>query len=158
MGRFLNHMADHVYDGVFLHGAESLIDFTGLVLEYLQRAEVAKQKSVRLCSQVVSHIRGTMSRLVMFRLSELEDNGDDSKAINEFFNKIMYWQAVILSPEGSDGDFMKLICYLLYTRLMDTRHEVRMAATNVSLLLLSVYTFYLSKYPDLPDSPCPETS
>jgi beige protein homolog 1 len=131
MGRFLNHMADYVYDGVFLHGAESLIDFTGLVLEYLQRPEVVKQKSVRLCSGVVAHIRTTMSRLLMFRLAEMEDNGDDAEAIIEFFNKVMYWQAVILSPENTDGDFMKLICYLLYTRLMDNRHQVRLAATNV---------------------------
>src|SRR5690606_35054900 len=79
MGRFLNHMADYVYDGIFLHGAESLIDFTGLVLEYLQRPEVVKQKSVRLCSGVVAHIRTTMSRLVMFRLAEMEDHGDDTE-------------------------------------------------------------------------------
>lgn len=44
---------------------------------------------------------------------------------------MMYWQAVILSPDNTDGEFTRLICYLLYTRLIDQREDLKIAAANV---------------------------
>lgn len=134
IGRFALYMTDCVYEGWFLNGAEALLDFVGTVLEYLQRPEVAKQKSVRLCSQTVTNLRAVVSRLVLFRLSELEDPKSDPKKVVDFLGKIMYWQAVILSPENTDSEFTRLICYLLYTRLIGQRDDIKLAAANVGFL------------------------
>lgn len=131
IGRFALHMTDCVYEGWFLNGAEALLDFVGTVLEYLQRPEIAKQKSVRLCSQTVTNLRTVVSRLVLFRLSELEDPRSDAKRVVDFLGKIMYWQAVILSPENTDSEFTRLILYLLYTRLIGQREDIKLAAVNV---------------------------
>lgn len=115
-----------------MNGAEILLDFVGTVLEYLQRSDVSKMKSVRLCSQSVNNLRNVLSRVVLFRLSELEDSKTDPRQIVAFLDKMMYWQAVILSPENTDGEFTRLICYLLYTRIIDQRAELKKAAADVS--------------------------
>jgi len=117
--------------GWFLNGAGILLDFVGTVLEYLQRPDVSKRKSVRLCAQSVTNLRTVVSRVVLFRLSELDDSRADPKQIVEFLQKMMYWQAVILSPDNTDGEFTRLICYLLYTRLIDQREDLKIAAANV---------------------------
>lgn len=72
-----------------------------------------------------------MSRLVLFRLSELDDPKSDSQQVVGFLGKMMYWQAVILSPENTEGEFTRLICYLLYTRLIDQQQDIKLAAANV---------------------------
>lgn len=131
IGRFALHITDGVYEGWFLNGAEPLLDFVGMALEYLQRPEIAKQKSVRLCSQTIANLRTVVSRLVLFRLSELEDPKSDAKTVVNFLGKIMYWQAVILSPENTDGEFTRLILYLLYTRLINQNEDIKLAAVNV---------------------------
>ena len=107
------------------------MDFVGYLLEYLQRSDICKMKSVRLCAQSVTNLRTAMSRVVLFRLSELEDPKTDPRQIVAFLNKMMYWQAVILSPENTDGDFTRLICYLLYTRIIDQREDLKKAAADV---------------------------
>lgn len=131
IGRFALYITDCVYEGWFLNGAEALLDFVGMTLEYLQRPEIAKQKSVRLCNQTIMNLRTVVSRLVLFRLSELEDPKSDAKKVVNFLGKIMYWQAVILSPENTDGEFTRLILYLLYTRLIGQSEDIKLAAVNV---------------------------
>lgn len=149
IGRLMQHLTDCVYDGRFNHlkqcllcancagwflgGAEPLLDFVGMILEYLQRPDIAKQKSVRLCHQTLTNLRITVGRIVLFRLSELEDMLADDQAMTGFLKKIMYWQAIILSPENTEGEFMRLICYLLYSRLIDDRPHIRLAAADVSI-------------------------
>ena len=118
--------------GWFLNGSEQLLDLVGTILEYLQRSDIAKLKSVRLCSQSVTSLRSAMSRIVLFRLSELEDASANPNHIVNFLGKMMYWQAVILSPENTDGEFTRLICYLLYTRIIDERQQLKVAAADVS--------------------------
>lgn len=120
-----------------MNGAEILLDLVGTALEYLQQTHVSTVKSVRLCSQSVASLRTAVSRLVLFRLSELDDAGTASKEVIEFLAKMMYWQTVILSPENTDGEFTRLLCYLLYTRLIDRREDIRLAAANVSMITVA---------------------
>ena len=122
-----------------------MLDFVGTILEYLQRPEVAKQKSVRLCSQTVASLRVAVSRLVLFRLSELDDPKSDSQQVVGFLGKMMYWQAVILSPENTEGEFTRLICYLLYTRLIDQQQDIKLAAANVCTPALLSLMFSLGQ-------------
>ena len=154
IGRYMVHMTDSIYEGEcipprrgreafqltlvsgwFLGGTEPLLDFVGTILEYLQRPDIAKQKSVRLCTQTLTTLRATVGRLVLFRLSELDDLTADAKHIINFLQRIMYWQTIILSPENTEGEFTRLICYLLYSRLIDHRHQIRLAAADVGITL-----------------------
>lgn len=121
--------------GWFLNGSEVLFDFVGTILEYLQRPDISKLKSVRLCSKSIDVLRNSISRVVLFRLSELDDPNSDPKQIVQFLGRMMYWQTVILSQDNMDGDFTRLLCYLLYTRLIDERREVKTAAADVSRYL-----------------------
>ncbi|KAF8460336.1 hypothetical protein BDZ91DRAFT_739593 [Kalaharituber pfeilii] len=136
IGRYMIHMTDSVYEGWFLSGAEPLLDFVGMILEYLQRPDISKQKSVRLCTQTLTTLRATVGRLVLFRFSELDDMAADTKQITSFLQKIMYWQTIILSPDNNEGEFTRLICYLLYSRLIDHRHNIRLAAADIMRILL----------------------
>ncbi|KAI5791858.1 hypothetical protein EDC01DRAFT_616117 [Geopyxis carbonaria] len=131
ISRFAGHLADCIYEGWFLNGVDVLLDFVGTLLEYLQRSDIASLKTVRLCSQSVAVLRTAISRIVLFRLSELSDPQTDSKPIVDFLVKMMYWQTVILSPDNTDGEFTRLICYLLYTKLIDERQEVKAAACDM---------------------------
>ena len=136
MARFATHLGEAVFEGWFLEGAEPLLDFTGTVLEYLQRSDVAKIKSVRLCSQAVTAVRTVFMRVVLLRLSELDDMDTDEKSAVSFLDRLTYWQTIILSPENTEGDFLRLICYLLYTNLIDSREKIRLAAANLWRMIL----------------------
>lgn len=136
MARFAMHMGEAVYEGWFLGGAEPLLDFCGSLLEYLQRSDIAKTKSVRLCSQAILSVRGVFLRVVLLRLSEIDDSQVAEREALEFMNKLLYWQTVVLSSEGGEEDYLKLICYQLYTKLVDSRERIRLAAANLWRILL----------------------
>ncbi|KAI9773758.1 MAG: hypothetical protein M1839_001990 [Geoglossum umbratile] len=136
MARFTSHVGESVFEGWFLSGAEPLLDFTGTILEYLQRSDVAQIKSVRLCSQAISTIRLVFLRVVLLRLSELDEPGTLEKHTLSFLDKMLYWQTIILSPDNTEAGFLRLICYLLYTKLIDPQEEIRLAAANLWRFLL----------------------
>jgi hypothetical protein len=136
MARFIAHIGEAVFEGWFLSGAEPLLDFAGTLLEYLQRPEISKIKSVRLCSQAILSIKTVFLRIVLLRLSELDNPQaleDESAA---FMDKLTYWQTVVLSSDVEDTDFLKLICYQLYLKLVDSRQRIRLIAANLWRILL----------------------
>lgn len=136
MARFALHIGEAVYEGWFLGGVEPLLDFAGNLLDYLQRPDIAKIKSVRLCSQAVMTIRSVFARVVLLRLSELDDPQVSDPEALVFMDKLLYWQTVILSADTTEGDTLKLICYQLYTKLVDERESIRLAAANLWRILL----------------------
>lgn len=136
MARFVLHIGEAVFEGWFLGGAEPLLDFAGTLLEYLQRPEIWKIKSVRLCSQAILSIKTVFLRVVLLRLSELDNPDVPEGETLAFLNKLLYWQTVVLSSELSDDDFLRLICYQLYLKLVDSREQIRLAAANLWRILL----------------------
>ncbi|KAH8594032.1 hypothetical protein B0O99DRAFT_514458 [Bisporella sp. PMI_857] len=136
MARFITHIGEAVFEGWFLNGAEPLLDFTGNVLEYLQRPDIAKVKSVRLCSQAIASIKEVFLRVVLLRLSELDNASTDIGETAAFMDKLLYWQTVFLSSDNDDEDRLKLMCYQLYLKLVDTRPKVRMTAANLWRIML----------------------
>jgi beige protein homolog 1 len=136
MAKFATYIGESVFEGWFLGGVEPLLDFTGMVLDHLKRPEVAKVKSVRLCSNAILTVRSVFLRLILLRLSELDDAGNEEKQVVSFLDKLMYWQTIILSTTEGDFEFLRLICYLLYTKLIDPRERVRLAAANLWRILL----------------------
>ncbi|KAL5115326.1 beige protein-like 1 [Pleosporales sp. CAS-2024a] len=137
LSRYISHLSEAVFEGWFLNGAEPLLDFAGFMLEYLERPEVATIKSVRLCTQAIQLIRGLFLKVALLRLAEPEDDvvdgGSNSSAVLE---KMVYWQPIILSSANNESFSLRMICYLLYTKLASEQDHVRLAAANFWRLLM----------------------
>ncbi|KAI1346680.1 beige/BEACH domain-containing protein [Xylaria sp. FL0043] len=136
MSRFCVHMVEAIFEGWFMNGTESMLDFAGLLLEHLQKPEVAKLKTVRLCSQAVSSIRSCFLRLVLLRLSEMDDLQTTNAEMDFSMDKILYWQMVVLESLSVDDEYMRLFWYQLYNKLVDSRESVRLVAVNIWRIML----------------------
>jgi WD40 repeat protein len=136
MARFNLHMSEAIFEGWFLNGAEAMIEFTGMLLEYLQRPDVASMKSVRLCSSAVTTIRVTFLKLILLRLSDIDEPHFLDSDATATMEQLLYWQAVLLSCLSLEDDFMKLLWYQLYNKLVDTREPIRLAAASLWRIML----------------------
>ena len=137
LARLATHIGEAIYEGWFIDGAGSLLDFLGSILEYLQRPDIMSMKSTRLCSQLISTMKEVLLRVVLLRLSELDDSDSVSpKQTISFLEKLVYWQTVLLSMEDTHEHFLSSLCFLLYNKLVVTDERVRMTAANFWRLLL----------------------
>ncbi|PSR76926.1 beige/BEACH domain-containing protein [Coniella lustricola] len=136
MSRFALHMMDTVFEGWFLNGAETMLDFLGTTIEYLARPEVSSLKSVRLCSQHVTVLKSTFVKLVLLRLSDTDDVQVSEADNIAVLSNIFYWQLVLLDCLSMEDEFMKLIWYQLYGKLIDARERVRLAAAGILRIML----------------------
>jgi WD40 repeat protein len=130
LARYTQHMAEAVSEGWFIDGAQPLLDFAGELLEHLQLPNIAQTKSVRLCSQSVNSIRIVFLKATLWRLSELNEDAQE-KDVTDFLVKMMYWQTILFSSENQETLFTKLICYLLYHKLVSKVRTVRLAAASL---------------------------
>ncbi|PFH62827.1 hypothetical protein XA68_11608 [Ophiocordyceps unilateralis] len=130
LSRLCLHISEAIFEGWFMDGAEVMIDFNGMLLEQLQRPDICKMKSVRLCSQAVTVIRNCFLRIVLLRLSDLDDDRVTEREAKDFMNKLAYWQMSILECFNVDDEYLRLFWYQLYTKLIDDKWSVRIAAAN----------------------------
>ena len=135
IARFATHLGEAIYEGWFIGGAEGTLDFLASILEYLQLPDISSIKAIRLCSQIVTNIRTVLLRVVLLRMSELDDvaSADDTVL---FLNKLAYWQTVLIPVEDPQDGFLKLLCYLVYNKLTAPNDHVRLAAANLWRMLL----------------------
>ena len=133
--RFCAHLDEAVYEGWFIDGADVVLEFLGELLEYLQRPDIRQMKSIRLCSEVIAAMRSTVSRIALLRLSERDDSPAEENTVL-FLKKLSYWQTVLFSPDAAQEDFLKLLCYSLYTKLVSVHEAVRQVAANLWRTLL----------------------
>lgn len=126
LARFATHLAEAVYEGWFMNGAKASLEFLGSVLEYLQRSDVSNLKSIRLCNQGVATIHLTLYKIVLYQLSEANDG--DALSVLERLN---YWQVVLLAAGDTQNKHLQLLCYLIYTKLISTDSQVRLAAASL---------------------------
>ncbi|KPI41369.1 Beige-like protein [Cyphellophora attinorum] len=131
LARLFSHLGEALFEGWFVGGAESVLDLSGSILEYLQRPDIAGMKSVRLCAQAIGVIRAVVFRTVLLTLSQLQNA--ESLA---FLEKLSYWQNVLLSTEETQSLHLQLICYLLYASLVSEQQGVRNAAANLWRIIL----------------------
>ncbi|KAK0781207.1 Beige protein-like 1 [Friedmanniomyces endolithicus] len=134
LSRYCQHIAEAVFEGWFIDGAQpvssKVLDFTGHLLEYLQQPDVCEIKAVKLCSHHTSSIRVVFLRVTLWRLSELDDTADEALTV-AFLDKMNYWQTILFSSENQETLFIRLICFLLYLRLVADSHLVRLAAARL---------------------------
>ena len=129
LSRFGKHISEAIYEGWFI-GVETFVDFLGDILEYIQLPEVASVKSVRLCSQPIAVMRSLLLRIILLKLSDLDESAQ-AEAVVSFLHKLVYWQSVVLVAQDGQGYYLRLLCYLLYYKLNSASEEVRMAAANL---------------------------
>jgi len=136
MARLNLHLSEAIFEGWFINGADTMLDFTGTLLEYLQRPDVSSMKTVRLCSSAVATIRMTFVKLTLLKLSDMDDpQTTDSEAIATM-EKMLYWQTVLLSCLSMEDDYMRLLWYQLYNKLVDTREPIRLVAATLWRIML----------------------
>ena len=135
LARLATHVGEAIYEGWFIDGAGSLLDFLGGILEYLQRPDIMSMKSTRLCSQLITTMKDVLLRVVLLRLSELDESVSPKQTVS-FLEKLVYWQTVLLSIEDTHEDFLTSLCYLLYGKLVITNELVRTTAANFWRMLL----------------------
>ncbi|KAI1614029.1 hypothetical protein EDD36DRAFT_214051 [Exophiala viscosa] len=131
LARLFTHLEEALFEGWFIGGADSVLDLSGSILEYLQRPDIAKLKSVRLCAQTVTVIRAVVFRTVLLSLSSIQDD----EAL-PFLEKLTYWQTVLLSAEETQSVHLQLVCYLLYANLISSSDGVRQTAANLWRIIL----------------------
>ncbi|RDA88364.1 hypothetical protein CP532_5576 [Ophiocordyceps camponoti-leonardi (nom. inval.)] len=136
LSRLCSHMSEAIFEGWFMDGAEVMIDFIGMLLEQLQRPEISKMKSVRLCSQAVAVIRHCFLRILLLKLSDLDNARVTEREAKDFMNKLAYWQMSILECLTLDDEYLKRFWYQLYTKLIDGRSSIRMASANFLRIVL----------------------
>ncbi|KAJ5653278.1 hypothetical protein N7490_000281 [Penicillium lividum] len=131
ISRFATHLAEAVYEGWFIDGASTTLESLGSILEYIQRPDISSLKSIRLCSQAVATTHSTLYRVVLFQLSE----ADDSETL-AVLKRLNYWQVVLLGAAEAESKHLQLLCYLLYTKLISTDEEIRLAAASLWRIIL----------------------
>lgn len=136
ISRFCSQMSEAIFEGWFIDGAEVAIDFIGSILEYLQRPDISNLKSVRLCSQAVSTVRNCLLRIVLLKLSDLENAQVTEKEAKDFMNMLGYWQMSILACFDHDDDYFRLFWYQLYMKLIDGKTSIRIAAANLLRIIM----------------------
>lgn len=135
IARFAAHLGEAIYEGWFIGGAGDTFDFLAHILEYLQLPNISSIKAIRLCSQIITNIRTVLLRVVLLRMSDL-DNVASAHDTVLFLNKLAYWQIALLPSEDPQDGFLRLLCYLVYNRLTGPNNDVRMAAANLWRMLL----------------------
>ena len=135
LARLATHIGEAIYEGWYIDGTGSLLDFLGSVLEYLQRPDISNMKSTRLCSQLISTMKEVLLRVVLLKLSELDDSMPLHQTVS-FLEKLIYWQTVLLTIDDTNEDFLTSLCYLLYGKLVSRGELVRMTAANFWRMLL----------------------
>lgn len=131
LSRFMTHIGEAIYEGWFIDGAGPTLDFAASLLEYLCRPDISSLKMVRLCSQAISNIRLVLFRVILHKLSEVDEG--ESLA---FLHRLSYWQAIVLETEELESDHLKLFYYLLYTKLVSENNDVRLAAATLWRIVL----------------------
>ncbi|KAJ5586270.1 hypothetical protein N7450_006057 [Penicillium hetheringtonii] len=131
LSRFANHLVEAVYEGWYINGPVSSLECLGAIVEYLSLPDVKSLKSIRLCSQTIATIHSALYQIILFQLSE----ADDSEALS-FLNRLNYWQVVLLSAADTQPKYLQLLFYLLYTKLINTDENTRLAAASLWRIIL----------------------
>ncbi|KAL8804345.1 MAG: hypothetical protein Q9182_002627 [Xanthomendoza sp. 2 TL-2023] len=133
--RLAGHLSEAVFEGWFIDGAEIVFEFLGSILEYIHLPDIYRMKSVRLCGHITTNLREVLLRVVLLRLSELDEATQPSET-TAFMEKLIYWQTVVLAAENDQKYFLRLFSFLLYAKMVGVDHRVRESAANLWRLLL----------------------
>ncbi|KAF3933653.1 hypothetical protein ABW20_dc0101023 [Dactylellina cionopaga] len=138
VGRLAYHISQSIFEGWFASGAQQLLEFIGVVLEYVERPDISSIKGVRLCNQTVLGLRSTFTKLIWHRFSALLSLIEDGEAsIVEFLQQLLIWNNIILTTEQQDLDHIRIFSYFLYVFLTDEKNSIRTIALQLLRLIIT---------------------
>jgi beige protein homolog 1 len=135
IARYVNFMAEAIFEGWFLNGIGILLSFIGSRLEFLQRKDERNKKTVRLCRSAILSMKKTFMRVAILRLSELEDSLSEEETV-DFLHEMQYWQNIILADEEESIYFLRLFFFQLYFRITSPNVATRTAAIEFWRILI----------------------
>ncbi|KAF7722919.1 hypothetical protein EC973_002599 [Apophysomyces ossiformis] len=124
VARFCQMAADAVLQGRFINGAEQTYDLLATVLETLHRDSSSRN------DQTVGMLYHAFNRMLLLRISELEQGDFVPEEIVAFLNYCIHHQKIILSTRNSDNEFLRSFCYHLYQFLLSNDDAVKGEAIN----------------------------
>ena len=95
-----------------MSGRNQIYDLITIVLEGVQHIE--DNNGRRANDSWISSLYRSLNRLILFKLSQLDQTSNDGGIINELLEKFIYNQKIIFGPYNPDVDFLKCLCYYLY--------------------------------------------
>jgi beige protein homolog 1 len=135
IARYVNFMAEAIFEGWFLDGTDILLDFIGQRVEFLQRKDERSRKTVRLCRPAILSMKKTFMRIALLRLSELEESTSETDTV-KFLRDMQYWQNVILTEEDDGIFYLRLFFFQLYFRIVSPIPAIRTAAIEFWRILM----------------------
>lgn len=135
LARFSTHLTEAIYEGWFANGSEDTVELLAEILEYLQLPEISNIKSVRLCSQVIANLRIMLYKVALIRISDLNAATQVSKTVH-FLEKLAYWQVVLQPTDEYQLEMFRMLCFLLYDKLIGPEFVVRSAAADLWRMLM----------------------
>ncbi|KAL8716445.1 MAG: hypothetical protein Q9220_000352 [cf. Caloplaca sp. 1 TL-2023] len=134
--RLASHLSEAVFEGWFIDGAEAVIEFLGQILEYVYHPDVYRLKNIRLCDQIIASIKEILMRIIILRVSE---SNDRTRANDVVFSmeKLVYWLTSPPVAEESPKRFLRLCCFLLFSKFKANELSVKNAAADLWRVLLA---------------------
>ncbi|CAJ0639828.1 8424_t:CDS:10 [Entrophospora sp. SA101] len=100
VSKFGQISVDAIYQGWFLNGRNQVYDVITIVLEGIQQNEDTNGR--RINDPCISSLYRSLNRLILFKLSELDQTSNDGNIINEMLEKLIYNQKIIFGPYNPD--------------------------------------------------------
>ena len=135
LARFMSFMADAVFEGWFVDGTDHFLDFTGDLLDGWLSPPWSEDKAVRLCSPAIGTVRTLLLRVILLKLSQLNALTAED-VIVRFMKRLTYWQTLLFMSADENGNYLRLVCYQLYSRLIDHRITVRSLAVELWRIIM----------------------
>ncbi|KAI8092540.1 uncharacterized protein BX664DRAFT_259855 [Halteromyces radiatus] len=136
VAKFCQIAADAVLQGRFIDGAEQTYDLLATILETLHSLDGTGIMGRRGLSDTVATLYRAFNRMVLLKISDLEQGDMVADQIGAFLNYCIHHQKIILSPKNTDQEFLRCFCYHLYQFLSSSNQTISNDALNVWKLLL----------------------
>jgi len=144
--KFCNLVIDRIRQDWFINGSEIMFHFLSEIMEMLDLEELgpgalggnSAAATLRRLARVSSKDELLLSLFKVFNRIVLHqfDAGFTDQARLELGTRILYFQKVILNPVNSDADFLKTICFNLYSYLLSEDPLVSGIAVNLWKMVL----------------------
>lgn len=136
IARMITHLSAAILEGWFLHGVDPVLDMTGTVLEYFQGAGASKLSRMQACNQAIVSMKTVFLTILLLSLFRSGDEQDGERSTVSFLQRMSYWHMILLGPNSTGPEFVRLLCHVLYEKLVDGRREIRSAAASFWRILL----------------------
>ncbi|KAI9309603.1 hypothetical protein BJ944DRAFT_154039 [Cunninghamella echinulata] len=135
VANFCQIAADAVIQGRFVNGAEQTYDLLATILEALNTLETNTSRRGS-SEQTTSTLLKAFNRMVLLKISDLEQGDMMADQIRAFLNYCIHHQKIIFSVKNTDQEFLRCFCYHLYQFLLSNDANIKNDALNVWKLLI----------------------